>query len=580
MSETAVFSETIEQGLSAWMHRAFAEVFPETDLAALPLNVVATTDATFGDYQCNAAMSAAKLLKMKPRDVAQAVVDRAQLPDSVAKLDIAGPGFLNIHLSSDWLARRLEGVQADARLGVPAAGQGKTVILDYSSPNVAKPMHIGHIRSTVIGNALDRMHRCLGWRVLADNHLGDWGTQFGLLILGFRTFADPAAYEASPIEELERVYVASYNRSKEDEAWKTATRAELVKLQQGDPDNRKLWESFIEHSLREFDRIYTRLGVKFDLVRGESYYNAQLAGVVALLQAQGLAEESEGALIVKLEAEKLTPCLVRKSDGGYNYATTDIATVLGRTAEFKPDAIVYVTDERQQLHFKQFFTVCRKLGLTTKLQHVWFGLMRLPEGTFSTREGNVIKLDRLLDEAETRALAIVQQTSPAMPPEQQREVARAVGLGAVKYADLSQNPQSLVTFTWDKALALDGNSAPYLQYACARIASVQDKYRERFPGGEPTAHPIRLADPIERTLGLKLLRFADVLERAAEQFRPNQLADYLFDLAQSYSSFYQNLPFLKAEEGVRESRVRLCALTARTLRCGLDLLGIETPARI
>jgi arginyl-tRNA synthetase len=575
-----VMMQTLEQELSLWMRQAFAEVFPQADVAALPLNVVATAEAAHGDYQCNAAMAAAKLLKLKPRDVAQALVDKAKLPAGVARLEIAGPGFINFHLDAGWLARRLEAVQADERLGVPAVGQGKTVILDYSSPNVAKPMHIGHIRSTVIGNALDRMHRFLGWRVLADNHLGDWGTQFGLLILGFRTFADAAAFEAAPIEELERVYVASYNRSKEDENWKNAARAELVKLQQGDAENRKLWQSFVEHSLREFERVYARLGVKFDLVRGESYYNSQLAGVIALLQEKGLAEEDAGALIVKLEAEKLTPCIVRKSDGGYNYATTDIATVLGRTAEFQPDAVIYVTDERQQLHFKQFFTVCRKLGVTTKLQHVWFGLMRLPEGTFSTREGNVIKLERLLDEAESRALAIVQQTSPAMPPEQQREVARCVGLGAVKYADLSQNPQSLVTFTWDKALALDGNSAPYLQYACARIASVQDKYRERFPGGDPLAQPIALADPIERALGMKLLRFPEVLGRAAENFRPSQLADYLFELAQTYSTFYQNLPFLKAEAGVRESRVRLCDLTARTLRRGLNLLGIETPARI
>jgi arginyl-tRNA synthetase len=575
-----VMMQTLEQELSLWMRQAFAEVFPQADVAALPLNVVATAEAAHGDYQCNAAMAAAKLLKLKPRDVAQALVDKAKLPAGVARLEIAGPGFINFHLSADWLARRLEAVQSDEHLGVPAVGQGKTVILDYSSPNVAKPMHIGHIRSTVIGNALDRMHRFLGWRVLADNHLGDWGTQFGLLILGFRTFADAAAFEASPIEELERVYVASYNRSKEDESWKNAARAELVKLQQGDAENRKLWQSFVEHSLREFERVYARLGVKFDLVRGESYYNDKLPGVIALLQEKGLAEEDAGALIVKLEAEKLTPCIVRKSDGGYNYATTDIATVLGRTAEFQPDAVIYVTDERQQLHFKQFFTVCRKLGVMTKLQHVWFGLMRLPEGTFSTREGNVIKLERLLDEAESRALAIVQQTSPAMPPEQQREVARCVGLGAVKYADLSQNPQSLVTFTWDKALALEGNSAPYLQYACARIASVQDKYRERFPGGDPLAQPIALADPIERALGMKLLRFPEVLGRAAENFRPSQLADYLFELAQTYSTFYQNLPFLKAEAGVRESRVRLCDLTARTLRCGLNLLGIETPARI
>jgi arginyl-tRNA synthetase len=562
------------------MRRTFAEVFPQADLAALPLNVVATTEAGFGEYQCNAALAAAKLLGQKPRDIAQAIVACAGRPAGVERIEIAGPGFLNFHLASDWLARRLEAIQADARLGVPAAGQGRTVILDYSSPNVAKPMHIGHIRSTVIGNALDRLHRFLGWRVLADNHLGDWGTQFGLLILGFRAFADAAAYEATPIAELERVYVASYNRSKDDENWKDAARAELVKLQQGDAENRKLWQSFIEHSLREFDRIYQRLGVKFDLVRGESFYNEKLPGVVALLQQKGLAEESDGALIVKLEAEKLTPCLVRKSDGGYNYATTDIATVLGRAEEFQPDAVIYVTDERQQLHFQQFFTVCRKLGVTTRLEHVWFGLMRLPEGTFSTREGNVIKLDRLLDEAERRALALVQQSSPAMPPAQQREVARCVGLGAVKYADLSQNPQSLVTFTWDKALALDGNSAPYLQYACARIASVQDKYRERFPGGEPLAQPIQLTAPQERALAVKLLRFPDVVVRAAANFRPNQLADYLFDLAQTYSTFYQNVPFLKAEAGVRESRVRLCDITAQTLRCGLNLLGIETPDRI
>ena len=598
----AVAGKTIEQGLSAWVHQAFTSIFPAADLNSLSLFVVATNDVSFGDYQCNAAMAASKLLHKKPRDIAQAIKNQAGLPEGVERIEIAGPGFLNFHLASDWLARRVEAAQGDERLGVPAVGQGRTIILDYSSPNVAKPMHIGHIRSTVIGNALDRLHRFLGWRVLADNHLGDWGTQFGLLIMGFRHFADPAAYEASPIEELERVYVASYNRSREEAEWKNAARAELVKLQQGDPDNRRLWQSFIEHSLREFDRIYARLGVKFDQVRGESFYNDRLAGVISLLQQKGLALESQGALVVMLEELKpaatnkkdASPpdvdaaadfsgqytCIVRKTDGGYNYATTDIATVLSRVAEFKPDAIVYVTDERQQLHFRQFFAVCRKLGVTTKLQHVWFGLMRLPEGTFSTREGNVIKLDRLLDEAESRALAIVRQTSPDMPAAQQREVARAVGLGAVKYADLSQNPQSLVTFTWDKALALEGNSAPYLQYAYARIASVQDKYRERFPGGNPAAYPICLAEPLERALAIKLLRFPDVVMRTAENFRPSQLADYLFDLAQTYSAFYQNLPFLKAEAGVRESRVRLCDVTARTLRGGLGLLGIETPDRI
>lgn len=570
---------TIEQLLSDWARNAFGAAFPGALPEGLSLGVVPTADEQFGDYQCNAAMSLAKALKKPPREIA-AVLAAATRPEAVEKTEVAGPGFVNLFLNTDWMARRLEQLAGDPRLGVPGPGRGRTVVIDYSSPNVAKPMHIGHIRSTVIGNALDRLHRFLGWRVIADNHLGDWGTQFGLLIMGFRHFADPAAYEASPIEELERIYVKSYERSKEEPAWLDAARAELVKLQQGDPENRKLWQSFVEHSLREFNRIYERLGVSFDLVRGESHYNDRLPGVIERLQQMGLARESEGALVVFLDEEKMPVCIVRKSDGAYNYATTDLATVLARAEEFAPDAVIYVTDERQQLHFRQIFTVAKKMGVATRLVHVWFGLMRLPEGTFSTRQGNVIKLERLLDEAQTRALAVVKAASPEMPVEQQWEVARAVGIGAVKYADLSQNPQSLVTFTWEKALALDGNSAPYLQYACARIASVLDKYRERFPGQDPAAHPIRLTEPIERRLAVRLLRFPEAVIHAAEVFKPNLLADYLYDLAQTYSTFYQNVPFLKAEEGARESRVRLCELTMKTLRQGLSLLGIETPERI
>jgi arginyl-tRNA synthetase len=293
-----------------------------------------------------------------------------------------------------------------------------------------------------------------------------------------------------------------------------------------------------------------------------------------------LARESEGALVAFLDEEKLPPCIVLKSDGGFNYATTDLATIENRVREFNPDKIVYVTDERQQLHFNQVFTLARKLGCKTALEHVWFGLMRLPEGTFSTRQGNVIKLEKYLDEAEARALAVVKEGSPAMPESRQKEVARAVGIGAVKYADLSQNPQSMITFTWEKALALDGNSAPYLQYACARIASVQDKYREQFPGTCLESFPIVLTEPIERVLAVKLSRFPDAVIRAAESYKPSVLADYLYDLASAYSTFYQNVPFLKAPEGVRESRVRLCGVVVKVLRQGLNLLGIETPERI
>jgi arginyl-tRNA synthetase len=571
----------VDAGLSSWLRAVFARVLgAATDPDSI--RAVATTAAEFGDYQCNGALALAKALNRKPRDLAQAIAAAAErdMPASVVKIDVAGPGFLNLHLNTAWLARRVEALGADERCGVPQPGTGRTVVIDYSSPNVAKPMHVGHIRSTVIGNALDRLYRFLGYRVIADNHLGDWGTQFGILILGYRHFIDRQALLAEPVEELERVYVKSYEQTQASAEWLEKARQELVKLQAGEAENLRLWKEFVQLSLGEFEHLYRRLDVRFDLVRGESHYHQRLPDVTARLRAAGVARESEGALVAFLEEEKLSPCIVQKSDGAFNYAATDIATVLERVAEFQPERIVYVTDERQQLHFRQVFAICRRLGVTLRLDHVWFGLMRLPEGTFSTRQGNVIKLERLLDEAETRALELVRAASPEMAPEMQKEVARAVGIGAVKYADLSQNPQSLVVFSWDKALSMTGNSAPYLQYACARIASVLEKYGERFPGRNPAEWPLQLAAPIERALALKLARFPETVIGAAESYKPSVLADYLFGVAQDYSAFYQNVPFLKADEGVRESRVRLCAAVAKVLRQGLALLGIATPQRI
>ena len=570
---------SIEQMLSDWMRKTFAEEFPEAQEGLADLRVMTTASPEFGDYQCNAAMGLARRLKQNPRQLAGRIAGRAR-HESVARLEVAGPGFINITLDDAWLGAHMERMAADPDLCVPKPGSGRTMILDYSSPNVAKPMHIGHIRSTVIGNALDRLHRFLGWRVISDNHLGDWGTQFGIIIMGFKKGVDLKALESEPIDELERIYRESYKRSQEDPEWLDACRRELVRLQAGDPENLALWKRFVDLSMGEFSRIYKRLDVAFDMVRGESFYNDRLAGVVEQLTSAGLARESEGAIVAFLDDEKLPPCLVRKSDGAFNYATTDIATIQRRVEEFNPELIVYVTDERQQLHFKQVFTVSRKLGVKTRLDHVWFGLMRLPEGTFSTREGNVIKLERLLDEAESKALAVVREASPEMPADRQAEVARAVGIGAVKYADLSQNPQSLVVFTWEKALALNGNSAPYLQYAYARIRSVQDKFAERFPSSDLAAHPIRLTEKHERALAVKAAGFADAVMLAAASFKPSMLADYLYDLAVLYSSFYQNVPFLKADAGFRESRVRLCGLTGAILRKGLSLLGIGTMDRI
>lgn len=572
--------KTIDYILSGWAAEGFKAAFPEADFSESDFGVIRTTNVKFGDFQCNASMGLAKLLKLPPRAIAEKMVDAAGTPDCVDRLEIAGPGFINIFLKNDQLARYLEQVEKDAKHGVPQVGAGRTVVIDYSSPNVAKPMHIGHIRSTVIGNAIDRLHRYTGYRVIADNHLGDWGTQFGLIIMGYKNFLDEKALAESPVEELERLYVKSYNQSKEDDSWRDQARNELVKLQQGDEENRALWQKFIDLTIEEFNKTYDRLGVKFELYRGESYYNDALPGTIDKLLDAGLAEESDGALIVNQEEENLAVCIVRKRDGGFNYASTDIATVLDRVEEFDPHKIIYVTDERQQLHFNQFFNICKKLGVENNLVHVWFGLMRLPEATFSTREGNVIKLKALLDEAENRAFAIVQKSSPEMSEAQQREVARAVGIGAIKYTDLSQNPQSLVTFTWEKALSMEGNSAPYLQYAYARIQSVRDKYAAQFPATELDAYPIELTEEVERRLAMQLTQFPAAVIAATENYRPNLLAEYLYNLSQAYSSFYQNVPFLKAEEGPRESRIRLCGLVASTLKQGLELLGIEAPERI
>jgi arginyl-tRNA synthetase len=571
---------TVKKTLSEWMRKEFDRCFAGKSVDFAGVVVLPASRPEYGDYQCNSAMNFAKALGMSPRAIAETIAKTASESEAISRIEVAGNGFINITLNTDWLIRYVESMSEDAHLGIEQEGAGRTIIIDYSSPNVAKPMHIGHIRSTIIGYALDQLYRALGYKVIADNHIGDWGTQFGILIMGYRHFVDQSAMQVNPIDELERVYVKSYEKSQDDPAWLDACRQELVKLQRGDPENTKLWQQFISISLAEFDKIYRRLGVKFDLIRGESYYQNIVGDVISLLEKKGIAKESEGATVVFLDDEKLPPCIVRKRDGAFNYAATDIATVVERVREFNPERIIYVTDERQQLHFRQVFAICRKLGYNTELRHVWFGLMRLPEGTFSTRQGNVIKLEKLLDEAERRALEVVKTMNPEMAPEKHAEIARAVGIGAVKFADLSQNPQTTIIFSWEKALSLDGKSAPYLQYTCARIASVIDKYYQTIEGADFTKHPLIMSLPMERTLLTKIAEFPDVVVDSAYSYKPSILADYLYQLAQIYNTFYQNVPFLKSEAGIRESRVRLCSIVAKILRKGLSLLGIETPERI
>ena len=573
--------------LSEIVKSAFEKAFPGEDFSFV--RVLPATDPRFGDYQCNDALKVAKKLHANPREIGAKVAAALAGEPTFAKVEVAGPGFLNLTVAPGWLNARLAALDVQTACGIPQTGAGKTVVIDYSSPNAAKQMHIGHIRSTVIGCAIDRIFRALGYRVVADNHLGDWGTQFGILIKGYRECLTPEERDNLTVANLEKCYVLSAAKAKEaDGVWKEDCKRELVKLQQGDPENLALWKRFIEISIGEFDRMYAKLGVRFDTYRGESFYNEMMPGVVARLQEMGLAVASEGALVVNLDAEKLGVAIVRKSDGGYNYTTSDLACVESRVREYDPERIVYVTDARQQLHFKQWFSIARKMGYDkVQLVHVPFGLMSYQGKAISTREGNLIKLDELLAEAERRAYEIVKDRGGT------HELAAQIGIGAVKYSDLSHDPITDIDFSWDKALALEGNSGPYLQYAYARVCSLLEKSGkvEEGNGGKVMVEEGKrgkvegfggfgVVEPVEKRLALALLEFPGAVVRAAEAYKPSVLADYLFQTAQLYSSFYQNAPILKSEPSVRDARLRLCALFGKVLRTGLNLLGIETPSRI
>lgn len=530
----------------------------------------------FGDYQANCAMPLAGVLKKPPRQVARELVDRLDAADMITGADIAGPGFINMRLRDDWLAAHLKRISGSDRLDVPLAQTPRTYVIDFSAPNIAKPMHVGHLRSTVIGSCLYNLLGFLGHRAISDNHVGDWGTQFGMVLVGFKRFLDREAYEKEPVAELERLYREVNERSKHDTALAEAAREETAKLHAGDPENRRLWESFLEPCLAEIERIYDRLDVHFDHTLGESFYNPMLPDVVADLKVKGIAEESEGALCIFFK-EDMAPAIIRKSDGAFTYSTTDLATVKYRIEHFHPDSILYVVDQRQSDHFRGLFAAVRRWGYQDpELVHVSFGTILGEDGRpFRTREGGTVGLEHLLDEGVERARAVVDSTSPHLGETERRRVAEAVGIGAIKYADLSQNRTSDYVFNWNKMLAMQGNTATYLQYAYARIRSI-------FRKGGVDAEVVRqteglpnLDHPAERELAVALSGFAETLESAAAEYRPNLVTNYVYSLAEKFTAFYNTCPVLKAEPAMRTSRLLLCDLTARTLACGLKLLGIR-----
>ena len=569
-----------------------AAVHTATGIDADPLLSV-TQSETFGDYQSNVAMSLAKKLsqggqKTAPRAVAEKIVQTLQaLPPTgsillISELSIAGPGFINVRINPAWLGEQITLICADPRLGVRTVDQPQTIVVDYSGTNVAKQMHVGHLRSTIIGDAICRVLSFAGNTVIRQNHIGDWGTQFGMLIAYLR---DRPADQAAGIEDLDKFYKAARQRFDSEPAFADNARATVVRLQAGDAAERRQWQQIVEESRRHFQPIYERLGVLLTAEdeRGESFYNDRLAGDVADLKSSGAAVMSEGATVVFEEGVE-APLIVEKTGGGYGYATTDLSALRYRVADLHADRVIYVVGMPQTQHLRQVFAAGRRAGWagSARLDHASFGSVLGEDGRMlKTRSGDSVKLIDLLNEAEDRAFTLVTGKDPALAEEQRHAIARAVGIGAVKYADLSKDRTGDYVFSFDQMLAMDGNTAPYLQYAHARIQSIFRRAAERgIEVVRPMHAPVDLQSPFELLLAKHLLRFSEVIDLLCRELRPHHLCTYLYDLATRFSGFFENCPVLQSEEPARSSRLTLCEATGRTLALGLDLLGIEHPDRM
>ena len=591
------------------------------ELPGLVDQVRETADPKFGDYSGTMAMALAKRAGLKPRDVAVEIIRRLDVGDLFEMpAEPVGPGFINLRVRQDALARAVVAAVRDPRMGVAPVAMPETIVIDFGGPNVAKPMHVGHIRSTVIGDALAKILRFRGHHTITDNHLGDWGTQFGMILWGWKHCRDDARFAADPTAELGRLYrlvrkvadAKPEEMARDPEAAALAARypdtgrevlAETAKLHEGDPENRALWEQFMPFCRAEIDRIFSRLHVSFDHALGESFFQPMLAGVVAELMADPAvrARESRGAIGIFLGGEDAPPFLIRKADGAFLYATTDLATLKWRMEHWRPDRILYVVDSRQGPHFEQLFATAKLWGCGDRqridgveLVHVAFGTVLGEDGKpFKTRAGDTVGLESLLDEGVERAGRMQhagEKPQPAgdtiqhvdaegragMDAAEQRHVAEIVGMGAIKYADLSQNRTTDYVFSFDKMLQLTGNTAAYMQYAVARVEGIFSKGGVDRVALRQSVEGVSLSTPQERALALELVRFGEALEDVEIDYRPNVLTAWLYELAGCYSSFYDALPVLKAEGDERNSRLAVCDLTGRILRQGLELLGIGT----
>ncbi|MGD0572131.1 MAG: arginine--tRNA ligase [Sedimentisphaerales bacterium] len=550
------------------------------------------TDARFGDYQVNGIMPLAKQLKTNPRKLAEQIIAKLDISDICETPEIAGPGFINLRLKPEFIAANLVQISKDAgRLGIEKAEKPKTIVVDFSGPNIAKQMHVGHLRSTIIGDCICRLLELQGHKVIRQNHIGDWGTQFGMLIAYHRKqIGEIADSGYTAVKDLEEFYRKAKVLYDSEPAFAEEARQCVVKLQSGNPVVLSSWERIVDWSRRDIYPIYEQLNVtlKKENERGESAYNKYLPDIVTELKKKGLAVESEGAVCVfpegfKDKEGKPLPVIIQKSDGAYLYATTDLAAIRYRVGELKADKIIYVTDARQGLHFEMVFAVARKAGWVkpeTELVHVTFGSVLGEDGKpLKTRSGENVKLKELLDEAIERARKVVEEKNPGLSEDEKKKIANAVGIGAVKYADYTNNRTSDYIFSFDKMLAMEGNTAPYMQYAYARIRSINRKGKERGIDVNKELAGVKelsIGEPSELDLAKHLIRYGEAISSSAGDYRPNYLTAYLYDLAQKFSSFYNDCPVLDASADKRPTRLLLCDLTARTIEHGLhNLLGIE-----
>jgi arginyl-tRNA synthetase len=558
--------------LKLQINNVIKEAFVKAGIAHEPMSVTDATKAEFGDFQFNGAMALSKKLGKNPREIAAQIIEHLDLTGVLAKAEIAGPGFINLWLNPFWLASQCETARQDTRLGIDKRENPMKVVVDYSGPNMAKQMHVGHLRSSIIGDTLANLLVYLGDEVIRQNHIGDWGTQFGMLIAYLEEIQEEGA---DTLKDLEQFYKDAKGRFDMDETFANKAREYVVKIQSGDSHCLALWQKFIDISLGHCEEVYEKLGVNLtrDDVRAESFYNDDLSTVVSDLDAKGLLTESDGAQCVFLEGDEV-PVIVQKGDGGYLYATTDLAALRYRAQTLGAQRIAYVVDARQAGHFKQVFHIAKEAGFVGKdvlLEHIAFGTMMDKGGKpFKTREGGTVKLIDLLDEAVVKAKETINDKE-SYTSEQVDALAKIIGIGAVKYADLSINRESNYIFNWDKMLSFEGNTSLYMQYAYARIQSIFRKYDGVIEGS------IVIGDALEHRLSTMLLRFEDILNRAAVDAAPNQITTYLYELATLFMRFYEQNPILKegVEEKTKMSRLALADLTAKTIKQGLDILGIE-----